>query len=258
MAYTVKQGDTLWDLSRKSGVPLQELLRQVPESVRKDPRKLMPGMQLNIPGMDQAAPGMTRGPVGTGMTSAQAADRAAQLGAPLMRGPRPGDQTAAQREQGFAQTRDRIGGVMNAPIEAVAGSGMGPGAVRGLQGMYGAARAFPTKGLEAIGAPFEAGLHYLGNKLGARQAAKQEDQRLTQHFQDMASNAEGRRIAGPPGYEPLLPGQQTVQRMVREGRGGDIPMQFDVNRYAQSNPNATLESLYRLGQGTSPDLNYFP
>lgn len=54
MKYNVQKGDTLWGLSKKWGIPLEQLLAQVPESVRRDPRKLMPGMTLNDDRPEQA------------------------------------------------------------------------------------------------------------------------------------------------------------------------------------------------------------
>ena len=47
----VSEGDTLWSISQKTGVPLKQLLQRVPESVRKDPRKLQPGMMINLEGV---------------------------------------------------------------------------------------------------------------------------------------------------------------------------------------------------------------
>ena len=60
MQYQVQKGDTLWDLSRKFKIPLQDLMRQVPESVRRDPRTWMPGMTLNVPGQVPQTRGAAR------------------------------------------------------------------------------------------------------------------------------------------------------------------------------------------------------
>lgn len=47
MQYIIQENDTLWDLSRRFKVPLEQLLAQMPKHVQRDPRKLQPGMVID-------------------------------------------------------------------------------------------------------------------------------------------------------------------------------------------------------------------
>jgi spore coat assembly protein SafA len=63
--YTVKRGDTLWDIARSHGVSLQALIAANPQIA--NPNLIMPGQQIHLPGGTRstaAAPVGPTGPVG--------------------------------------------------------------------------------------------------------------------------------------------------------------------------------------------------
>lgn len=47
-SYTVKKGDTLWDIAQSRGISLQSLIKANPQI--KNPDLIFPGQQINIPG----------------------------------------------------------------------------------------------------------------------------------------------------------------------------------------------------------------
>lgn len=136
MTYRVQKGDTLWGLSRQYGIPLQKLLAQVPEDVRRDPRKLMPGMELDL-GLSSSPSVLERQPSSTHPAMLTPEERAIHLGVPLARGPRPGDVSDSQRQAQYAQTRAGLGAALAGPPVGAATGGIGGAlAGRGLTGLW--------------------------------------------------------------------------------------------------------------------------
>lgn len=223
MNYTVQKGDTLWDLSRKHGIPLQDLMRQMPESVRRDPRTLQPGMNLTLPGPDKTGPWASQGASRPSRDpSTYREQMTAWNGNP---GVSPQDKFQQDMERGI------VGGTM-AGGEAM----LGGAALHSLgQGMGSMAR----QGM---------------NNIGRRMDAAQEAQAAARSQQQQLNSLYNRPRSPSTGMEPLLPGQQRIQRMMDappDPRGPGVPMELDIARMQQNASrggyNPTLESLYRLG-----------
>ena len=229
MNYTVQKGDTLWDLSRKHGIPLQDLLRQMPEQIQRDPRKLQPGMSLNIPTVNEHQ-GM---PV-----------RQQQQQQPRQYGPEvprmstwsgaPGISPQAKAQH--AMERGLVGGTM-AGLEAMTGGAELRALGRGLGGM---ANRFDDA--YGTGAAVD-GLSSLGRRWDQRQAGRAEDMLQRRRIDDAMTGGAER---GGAQFEPLMPGQARVRDIVDQGGGGNIPLQPDVGSMARNNPNMSLGSLHKF------------
>lgn len=264
MNYTVQRGDNLWTLARRHGIPLQELLRQVPESVRRDPRTLQPGMSLTLPGPDRTAPTTSQGPsqgasqggmnrgypdymvpgrdVGGGLSTIPERDRSIPY--PMGQNAQVQNTQAPSRlEQLYRESPEQAMKMLQGmpPTQMAAGIGRTAGALsRGN---------LVDRASAAVARPFEAAGDAIGKWRGDSAASRLE----RQHIDDALS---GNMDRTPTQYEPLMQGQQRVQRLVDQGLGGDIPLTPDVGRMAQSNPNMSLESLHRFmspGQPMPPN-----
>lgn len=236
MSYTVQEGDTLWALSRKLGVPLQDLLRQLPEAVQRDPRKLQIGMELanvNRPNMMQT-PEISQAQQRPPMTYAQAGDRATQLGAPVMRSGE-GFRTADQARKQFNQ--DVYSGLAGGTVEA-AGALSGLGSLykggRGGVAAYGRLRDVNRQRTAAQEAEERAAEEAKSQEFRARMRRQFDEERRLRDADDVASNNAGWDLIKPDRiYDQPLPAQQAIRdRLLRQEQRGmtESPIYPDMSR----------------------------
>jgi hypothetical protein len=134
--------------------------------------------------------------------------------------------------------------------------GLVGGTMAGMEAMTGGAelRALGRGGLSALNRLDDAygtggvvnGMQGIGNKVDAWRAGKAESLAQRRSLEDTFNNARDR---SPMQYEGLLPGQKNIRDYGNSAGipGGGTRAEFDVGRYAQGNPNATLDDLYRMG-----------
>ena len=252
MNYTVRRGDNLWTLAKQHGVPLQDLMRQVPESVRRDPRTLQPGMTLTLPGPDRTAPVTSQTPSQgnpySGMMVRQPVVPNTQYGPEVPRmsswNGDPGVSPQAKAQQ--AMERGLVGGTM-AGMEALTGGAELRALGRGAAGLANRVDDAYGSGAVVDGA---AGINRGINKLRDLYPSKADELAGQRQARDMFYPNEPQWDQRMKNMEGLMPGQQRVQRLMDQGLGGNIPLQPGVGRMAQSNPNMSLESLHRfMGPG---------
>jgi len=253
MAYTVKRGDTLWDLAQAYGVPLQELLSQVPENVRKDPRKLMPGMQLNIPGAQSPQ-----------AQSMQPRAQAYHREVPPLPSPDGGRQTPPTRWETFKQVAPgQAMKMLEGTPPSMAASGLG----RGLSYLYGTA-ARNKHPLEAIGATVQDAYYgaknHLGNLYGktsgfmdaVRGHPTAAERRMVDNMFVTPNPVPTAAKTVDDSYAVLNPRQFAVRSRIDRLREGVQPLEPDMSRMSGNVSLGTLEKLYPrpspAWQGTDP------
>lgn len=258
MKYTVKAGDNLWTLARQAGIPLQELLAQVPESVRRDPRKLQPGMVLNF------------GP--ESIMYGNRAPAAPVQARHAMSAPRPGAMTEQQRQQQTDRTLSGIGTALGLPL-AAAGAGMvapyvGAAAIDaygiaegGLRDSINAGGALASRGVDAgleglgrgierIGArPYNAVKRGLGYLWDSRPGYEGRMRRgVEQGFDDIRTQKDARDMTADTMYDT-----PTSIRNREAAFGYREPPPTSIQPHPSRNVNADAESLNALAQ-QNPNL----
>lgn len=241
MPYTVKPGDTLWDISRKFQVPIQDLMRQMPESVRQDPRKLMPGMQLNILGA-QSPQAESRQP------RAQAYHREV----PPLPEEGSGRQTPPTGWETFKrEAPDEAMKMLAGMPPSMAASGLG----RGLSYLYGTA-ARNKHPLEALGATVQDAYYgtknYLGNLYNktsgfmdaVRGHPTAAERRMVDNMFVTPNPVPTAAKAVDDSYAVLNPRQFAVRNRIDQLREGVQPLEPDMSRMSGNVSLGTLEKLY--------------
>lgn len=239
MSYAVQERDTLWELSRKHKIPIQDLLRQLPEAVQRDPRKLQIGMTLQHPNLPNTAqkPALQGRPVPPRtpasyqmMSDGQKYDvyKSPDKSIPTPSYP---EELRSQPPTTWERLKREAPGEFMKLLQGLPPTQMAAGAGR-LANMF--SRGDPLENLGgAIAAPFERPIANMADKYNRYRQTRAEDMRTIQNLDDAFS---GGAQMGPETFSPLLPRQLRAQRVNDRQQGlqrlgmREQPLDFDPSK----------------------------